>query len=592
MKIGPGKRKRRDEAAQSTPKQGEKPAGKEQPSRPTVEPKKTLVQRGYARAGELIATVKPAVFGKEGKNVLGENIPARQVYVPRLVPGMNVTVEKGTHFFMRTSGVVEVMKDEKGSFYIKGKLYHRGQCSISVSDDEMTVTLSIQPPIGGAKHVTVDDVLGKLAAEGIRFGVDREAIERAVAGVQESGEPVTDLVIAQGAEPIHGRDGVIEFQVMRASGSAVRVRSDGSADFKNLDRITSVKPGQLVALMRRETPSQRDGHTVRGEVYKARGGKSVEIELGDNIRVEEKAGTIEYYSQINGQLITDGRKLSVEPVLVIEGDVGPKTGNIKFSGIVHVRGSVQDTFNVSAKKDIRVDGNVGNSVILSDENLYVKGGIVAKSKGLIRVGGDVSTKFAENANIQAGGTIYILRAALNSRMIAGSKIIALQEKGQIIGGDIRAREGIDVKSLGNESEHRMEAYAGLDFSVGAQLDTVQGKIQKYERALKKIVLIIDKLKKVNPDPVLLPDNLRKLYGETRKKGTIAKIAINELRKRQSELLNKFEQIYDAEIIVREALYRGVKIHIGKSIYEPEALESNVRITYNRKKDSVQVERVI
>ncbi len=592
MKIGPGKRKRRDEAAQTTPQQGEKPARKEQPSRPTVEPKKTLVQCGYARAGELIATVKPAVFGKEGKNVLGENIPARQVYVPRLVPGMNVTVEKGTHFFMRTSGVVEVMKDEKGSFYIKGKLYHRGQCSISVSDDEMTVTLSIQPPIGGAKHVTVDDVLGKLAAEGIRFGVDREAIERAVAGVQESGEPVTDLVIARGAEPIHGRDGVIEFQVMRASGSAVRVRSDGSADFKNLDRITSVKPGQLVALMRRETPSQRDGHTVRGEVYKARGGKSVEIELGDNIRVEEKAGTVEYYSQINGQLITDGRKLSVEPVLVIEGDVGPKTGNIKFSGIVHVRGSVQDTFNVSAKKDIRVDGNVGNSVILSDENLYVKGGIVAKSKGMIRVGGDVSTKFAENANIQAGGTIYILRAALNSRMIAGSKIIALQEKGQIIGGDIRAREGIDVKSLGNESEHRMEAYAGLDFSVGAQLDTVQGKIQKYERALKKIVLIIDKLKKVNPDPVLLPDNLRKLYGETRKKGTIAKIAINELRKRQSELLNKFEQIYDAEIIVREALYRGVKIHIGKSIYEPEALESNVRITYNRKKDSVQVERVI
>ena len=50
---------------------------------------------------------------------------------------MNVTVEKGTHFFMRTRGVVEVTKDEKGTFYIKGRMYRQGQCSVAISDDEM-----------------------------------------------------------------------------------------------------------------------------------------------------------------------------------------------------------------------------------------------------------------------------------------------------------------------------------------------------------------------------------------------------------------------------------------------------------------------
>jgi len=37
-----------------------------------------------------------------------------------------------------------------------------------------------------------------------------------------------------------------------------------------------------------------------------------------------------------------------------------------------------EAIDTKQKKDIRVDGNVGNSVILTDENLYVKGGIVAK----------------------------------------------------------------------------------------------------------------------------------------------------------------------------------------------------------------------
>jgi len=118
------------------------------------------------------------------------------------------------------------------------------------------------------------------------------------------------------------------------------------------------------------------------------------------------------------------------------------------------------------------------------------------------------------------------------------------------------------------------------------------KIQKCERALKKILLVLEKLKKVNPDPAGLPDNLKKLYQDARKKGTVAKIAINELRTKESEMVTKFEEFHDAEIIVRDALFRGVKIHFGKSIYEPEFRDSNVKVTYNRQKDSVEVERIL
>jgi uncharacterized protein (DUF342 family) len=612
MKLGFGKKKRKQVGAEGAPQTDETvkkkspvktkapgkpgvPANAKAPAKPGVPAKpvssKTLVKRGFAGEGDLVATLEPAVFGKDGKNVFGESVPTRKVEVPRLLPGSNIGVEKGTHFIMRTAGVVEVTKDSKGTLYIQGKMYRRGKCSVVVSEDRMSVVLSIISSVGDAPQVSVQDILAELNEQGVTLGIDRQAIEAAVEQVEETGNSVEDQTIARGETPVHGTDGSLELHVMRASGSSVKVKGDGRANFKDLDRVTSVQAGQLVALMKKETPGQKEGHTVTGETVEAKTGRPVDIEFGDNIRIEDRGDVVEYYSEINGQLVMNGKVMSVEPVLVIEGDVGPKTGNIRFSGTVHVTGSVQDTFNVFAKKDIVVDGNVGNAIIRTDGNLQVGGGVVGKGKGLVSVGGEVKVKFAENANIQAGQNIEIQRAALNCTMTSGARVISIQEKGQIIGGEIRAREGVEVKILGNDSEHRMVVQVGSDFSLQTRLEEIQTKVQKYDRALKKILLVLGKLKKVNPDPSGLPENLKKLYEDARKKGTVAKIAIHELKGKEAELSAKLEEMNEAEIIVRDTLYRGVKIHFGKTIYEPETSESNIKITYNEKKGGVELNRL-
>jgi len=157
---------------------------------------------------------------------------------------------------------------------------------------------------------------------------------------------------------------------------------------------------------------------------------------------------------------------------------------------------------------------------------------------------------------------------------------------------LKAGDGIEVKTLGNESEHRMEVHAGSDFSVEEKIEMIQEKTQKYERALKKIMLVLDKLKKVSPDPEGLPENLRALYGETRKKATIAKIAVTELMKKQRALSDSFNEIKSAEVLVRDTLYRGVKIFFGKHTYEPETRETKVKITYNHESDKVEVSRLL
>ena len=120
---------------------------------------KVVVQRGYARRGDLIAKVIQAVPSKDGKNVFGEKIPAKKVYEPRLIAGSNVKVERGTDYFLNCDGIVEVLRDEKNIHYIQGKLFRFGRVRITVSEDEMEAYLTLLPSVGGADPVTSEQVL-------------------------------------------------------------------------------------------------------------------------------------------------------------------------------------------------------------------------------------------------------------------------------------------------------------------------------------------------------------------------------------------------------------------------------------------------
>ena len=45
---------------------------------------KKIVNKGYARKGDRVATIRPAVPGKSGKNIHGESIPVKSVFIPTL----------------------------------------------------------------------------------------------------------------------------------------------------------------------------------------------------------------------------------------------------------------------------------------------------------------------------------------------------------------------------------------------------------------------------------------------------------------------------------------------------------------------------
>ncbi len=549
-----------------------------------------VIREGYARKGDVVAVVEPKVPGKPGRNVLGEQIPPPEVHEPHLVAGRNIMVEKGTLYYMEVDGIVQVSEDERSIYHIRGKMYRHGRCIVSVSDDRMTAMLSVIPPLGGARAIEPADAFEEISRNGVVFGVDEKAVEETVMRAQAERIAQDDVVIARGRNPKDGRDGKVEFKMVRASGSTVTVLGDGRVDFKEQDLITNIEEGQLIAILKKEQEPVQDGSTVLGDVIKAQSGRPVNFETGTNIRVEDLGEEIHYYSKIGGQLISDGMHISVEPMLVIKGDVGTRTGNISFEGDVLVKGSVNDSFNVYSKKDITIEGNVGNCVIRAGRNITVKNGVLGKNRGLVSAGGTVTVKFAENSTIQAGETINVQRAALNCRFTAGGKIVAVWQKGQIIGGELRAKDGLDVKILGNESEHRMDVYVGTDFFLEMNLQKIRENMKKYDLALQKIVLLIEKLERAGADQEGAEKKLQEMYEAAFKKRTAIKIALSELKNKEAAILGRLDVVTDARVVVRETLFRGVRVSFGSTIYETEEAKGGVSIRYNKDLDRVEVRR--
>jgi len=481
-------------------------------------------------------------------------------------------------------------EDKKGNKSPQAVYVRHGSFVVSISKDAIQATLTLTPAIGGGDPVAFEEILTECKNQGIVFGLKEEAIREAIREVGETQSEVRDVVIAEGEPAVSGEDGEFKLQVQLASGAKAKVSEDGSVDFKEQDIFTQVSKGELLAIVTKATEGKRDGRTVKGAEVKAGSGKSYPVDIGDHIRVEEKQDSTHYFSEIDGRLNTNRIRLTVDPVLTIEGDVGPKTGNINFRGAVVVRGNVLDTYEISAAKGIVVEGNVRNAVLRTLGDIDIQKGVIGKNKGRVIAKGNVSVRFAENANIQAGGNIVIHRAALNSRLMAGKRIISVENRGQIIGGELNAKRGAEVKVLGNEQEQKTEISVGSDFDLRRRIKDTEKKLNSHREALGKVLSFLEKLKEVAANAKTLPAEIKTKYAQAIKTKARLEEAIANMKKAIESDVRKLDQPMDATIIVHNTMHRGVRISFGKSHLEPDSVQTGVRIFFDRKNQEIKVQK--
>lgn len=429
--------------------------------------------------------------------------------------------------------------------------------NVSVASDKMSATCRFYPPSTSGAELTVSDIKSTLKLVGVTKGVDDKAIDAYLANRHYC----TDYVLARGLEPTSGEDASIEYFFNTNPNLKPKLNEDGSVDFHELSAISIVKAGDKLATLTKEVPGE-PGYNVVGDVLPPREVRKLTLKFGRNIELSPDELTIT--STVNGHASLVEGKVFVSDVYEVS-DVDTSTGNIDYEGNVCVLGNVKTGYSVKARGDIEVRGVVENCMIEATGNVTIARGMNGMSKGTITAGGNVVSKFLENANVNAGGYVHA-EAILHSNIMCKGDVTVTGKKGFITGGVIRTPATVSAKTIGSSMGGTTEIEVGSDpkitlraNSLNGEIAALQKKIESAEPALLTLTQRIKAGEQLRPEQVLYFKQISAQFKEMKE----------ELAKKMDEMNSIMDQLDGAEerpsyVRVEDYAYPGTKITISET----------------------------
>ncbi|NTV89386.1 MAG: DUF342 domain-containing protein [Clostridiales bacterium] len=350
---------------------------------------------------------------------------------------------------------------------------------IEISPDEMEARITFNLPQEeldlNKREKLIREVAVRLRQSGVSYGFRGSLFSEEL----EAGIP---YLVASGQFAEDGADSIIRmFEIEEAKPETIE---SGKVDYYNLSLIQTVDANAWVGEREHETPG-KDGMTVRGEVIKAKNGIRFPLHYDRKYvyEVEEEGKTV-LYTREYGAVYYKGRDVSIMNPLVINGDVGFKTGNIVFDGYVIINGTICDGFYVEATNDIEVNGELGlgniKGIVSKKGSIYIKGGILAKGGVKVEAAKNVYLKFIENVTVVCGHTAHIGFYCSNSTVTAREVIIDAPA-GKIMGGRIKATTRVLAAEIGSEIEKKTTIEVTC-FNRGA----IKADIDKADQLIKDL----------------------------------------------------------------------------------------------------------
>ena len=445
--------------------------------------------------------------------------------------------------------------------------------SVEITEDEMKAVVHFSPPRFSGRHMDMDDILDSLKSNGVVTGIKEEKIAEYLENMDYS-QP---LIAAEGVRPRHGRDAYIDYKV-RIDKSDVTFEEDekGQVNFRDLDLLENVVVGQVLAV---KVPAEEGvpGRTVTNRIIPARSGKDTQIKHGKGTILSED-GT-ELTAEINGQVVYQSGKISVEPVYYVKGDVSLETGNIVFLGSVVVSGSVMDNFTVKAAGNIEVKGSVQKAFLEAEGDVIIRQGIMGREEARIEsTGGSIYAKFIQTSNVIAEKDIIVAEGIMHSHADAGERILCHGRRARIVGGVLRAGEEVNARYIGSDSFTRTEIRVGMNPKVLQQLsDLEENKTtvsKEYEKVKKDVTTLThQKTTAGGKLPKDREEMLNKLLGQKQK----MEMRLNELNLELEELKAYLGMLeHKGKVNAEKTAFPGVEIYIKDKRFNVKDPYNNIK----------------
>lgn len=399
------------------------------------------------------------------------------------------------------------------------------------------------------------------------------------------GEDPQNVILAQGAEAVNGKDGWFELVVTTGKEESDLAEDDtGRIDFKSIQSFSNIEEGQLIGSIHLPTEGS-PGKTIYGEEIIPYPGKPCGIIAGTGVHFTEDGQ--QAIADQQGRVLLEKNVLSITEEFIVSGDVDLSIGHITFNGFVDVKGDVLDDFNITATKGITISGAVGNCQIISDGPVTI-GSMAGLGKGNIRCQGDLHARYLNHTTVECWGDIHIANEVRNSTVKSTGSINI--PKGLITGGEIIALEGIEAKSLGSHSGTKTLLTSGIYFPETDRLNFLRNRLKSLVAQLANITSTLNAL---NGKTL---SNLRPALREA------FELRIGILTQRRVNLDDEREEVADEllrfaldehpsanpKINILDSIKEGVNLNLGETSDEiPTDISGPVSVIENSKEGGFQ-----
>ena len=350
---------------------------------------------------------------------------------------------------------------------------------IYVSSDRMYAWVLVFPPTGWGKELTKELIFEALEKKKVSYGL-----------VQETFDSLPDdynryfhlFLIAKGSKPANGDNGYLVDYFLRHVERLPEMDEFGNVNYMSLGAEQNVKKGDLICEAIPPTEGIA-GRTVLNQELRCKNGKSVSIPKGKNTEVSEDGNKL--IASFDGREEFSGRDCTVNPLLESPGNVDYSTGNINFIGDVLIHGDVCSGFSVKAMGDIKVDGVIESCEIEAGGDLIVVKGIVGNMETIVRSQHNIYSKYLVNSIVHARQNVHT-DSIRYSNVYSDGEVQVCSGRGLIVGGQIRAAQGIEAKIVGSVYESPTSVFLGGQPYANFEKQLLSRNIKEMKDEMEKL----------------------------------------------------------------------------------------------------------
>lgn len=428
---------------------------------------------------------------------------------------------------------------------------------LDIATDKMSASVKLncsENYLNENYSVIMGSILESLQCEGISEGILMHVLQNELSIKNQT-------IIAKGMEPVHAKDAVVTY--FKRSDRKPAVRENGKADYYDMHFLDEVKRGDWLG--ERIPPSSGEmGRRITGEIALPRKGKDKKLLYDQKtVAAVEEDGKIILRALIDGVVEFREGKIAVGDHLLIDGDIGNKTGNIEFVGSVTIKGTVIDHFSVTATKDISILSELGVSNVKEinsrEGDVFIKGGIFGKGVSKIYAARNIFVKHANECHLTAGENIHIGSYSLGS-FLKAKNIFTDEKKGKLIGGVIEAHGKVRAAVIGNRMERKtLINVKGFDREL--LKEQLNETLLLYKSIIMKLESIKEKLEVYETPLGELTGEKNYQYEQTTNQYERLMVQIYQLDEKRKSIMDMLESKGEGEITIGQMAFPDTCLQI-------------------------------